>query len=40
MVHLMAHPFSVSITKAQEHLGYEPLYGMEEGMLEIEKNRI
>ncbi len=40
MVHLMAHPFSVSITKAQEQLGYEPLYGMEEGMLEIEKNRI
>ena len=40
MVHLMAHPFSVSITKAQEQLAYEPLYGMEEGMLEIEKNPI
>jgi nucleoside-diphosphate-sugar epimerase len=40
MVHLMAHPFSVSIVKAKEQLGYEPLYGMEEGMLEIEKNRI
>jgi nucleoside-diphosphate-sugar epimerase len=40
MVHLMAHPFSVSITKAQKQLGYEPRYGMEEGMLEIEKNRI
>jgi nucleoside-diphosphate-sugar epimerase len=40
MVHLMAHPFSVSIAKAQEQLAYEPLYGMEEGMLEIEKNHI
>jgi len=40
MVHLMAHPFSVSIKKAQAQLAYEPLYGMEEGMLEIEKNRI
>ena len=40
MVHLMAHPFSVSTTKAQEQLAYQPLYGMEEGMLEIEKNRI
>ena len=40
MVHLMAHPFSVSIAKAKEQLGYEPLYGMEEGMLEIEKNPI
>ena len=40
MVHLMAHPFSVSIAKAQEQLAYVPLYGMEEGMLEIEKNRI
>ena len=40
MVHLMAHPFSVSIKKAQEQLAYEPIYGMEEGMLEIEKNRI
>ena len=38
MVHLMAHPFSVSIAKAQEQLAYEPLYGMEEGMLAIEKN--
>jgi nucleoside-diphosphate-sugar epimerase len=40
MVHLMAHPFSVSIAKAQEQLAYEPLYGIAEGMLEIEKNRI
>jgi len=40
MVHLMAHPFSVSITKAQEQLAYEPLYGMDEGMLEIEKSNI
>jgi nucleoside-diphosphate-sugar epimerase len=40
MVHLMAHPFSVSIVKAKEHLAYEPLYEIEEGMLEIEKNRI
>ena len=40
MVHLMAHPFSVSIAKAQEQLAYEPLYGMEEGMLEIEKSII
>ena len=40
MVHLMAHPFSVSIAKAKEQLAYEPLYGMEEGMLEIEKNHI
>ncbi len=40
MVHLMAHPFSVSITKAQEQLAYEPLYGMEEGMLEIEKSNM
>ena len=38
MVHLMAHPFSVSITKAQEQLAYEPLHGVEEGMLEIEKS--
>jgi nucleoside-diphosphate-sugar epimerase len=40
MVHLMAHPFSVSIVKAKEQLAYEPLYGMEEGMQEIEKNHI
>ena len=40
MVHLMAHPFSVSIAKAQEQLAYEPLYQMEEGMLEIEKSTI
>jgi nucleoside-diphosphate-sugar epimerase len=40
MVHLMAHPFSVSIAKAQEQLAYQPLYGMEEGMLQIEKNSI
>ena len=40
MVHLMAYPFSVSIAKAQEQLAYQPLYGMEEGMLEIGKNPI
>jgi nucleoside-diphosphate-sugar epimerase len=40
MVHLMAHPFSVAITKAQEQLAYEPLYGLEEGMLDIEKSSI
>ena len=40
MVHLMARPFSVSITKAQAQLAYQPIYGMEEGMLEIEKNHI
>jgi len=38
MVHLMAHPFSVSIAKAQEQLAYEPLHGVEEGMLEIERS--
>jgi nucleoside-diphosphate-sugar epimerase len=37
MVHLMAHPFSVSIAKAKEQLDYEPLYSLEEGMLEIQK---
>jgi nucleoside-diphosphate-sugar epimerase len=37
MVHLMAHPFSVSIQKAREQLAYEPLYTVEAGMLEIEK---
>lgn len=38
MVHLMAHPFSVSIQKAKDQLGYEPIYAMEDGMLEIEKS--
>lgn len=38
MVHLMAHPFSVSIEKAREQLAYEPLYTVEAGMLEIGKN--
>jgi nucleoside-diphosphate-sugar epimerase len=38
MVHLMAHPFSVSKAKAKEQLAYEPLYGLEEGMLDIEKS--
>jgi nucleoside-diphosphate-sugar epimerase len=38
MVHLMAHPFSVSIQKAQEQLAYVPIYDIEAGMLEIEKN--
>ena len=37
MVHLMAHPFSVSIQKAKDQLAYEPAYEMERGMLEIEK---
>ena len=35
MVHLMAHPFSVSIKKAKEQIAYEPLYSIEAGMLEI-----
>ncbi|QWD99802.1 NAD-dependent epimerase/dehydratase family protein [Polynucleobacter sp. JS-Mosq-20-D10] len=38
MVHLMAHPFSVSIQKAKDQLAYEPSYTMEEGMVEIEKS--
>ena len=33
----MAHPFSVSIQKAKDQLGYEPSYTMEAGMLEVEK---
>ena len=37
MVHLMAHPFSISIQKAKDQLGYEPSYTMEDGMLEVEK---
>lgn len=37
MVHLTAHPFSVSIQKAKDQLAYEPVYEMEQGMLEIEK---
>jgi hypothetical protein len=37
MVHLMAHPFSVSIKKAKEQIAYEPLYSIEAGMLEIER---
>lgn len=37
MVHLMAHPFSVSIQKAKDQLGYEPLYAIEHGMLEVGK---
>jgi len=37
MVHLVAHPFSVSIQKAKEKLAYEPVHTMEMGMLEIEK---
>jgi nucleoside-diphosphate-sugar epimerase len=40
MVHLMAHPFSVSIQKAKDQLAYEPSYTMEDGMLEIEKSTI
>ena len=39
MVHLTAHPFSVSIQKAKDQLAYEPTYEMEQGMLEIEKMR-
>ena len=38
MVHLMAYPFSVSIQKAQDQLAYAPIYDIEAGMLEIEKN--
>jgi len=38
MVHLMAHPFSVSIQKAKDQLAYEPPYTIEEGILEIEKS--
>jgi nucleoside-diphosphate-sugar epimerase len=37
MVHLMAHPFSVSINKAKDQLAYQPIYAIEAGMLEIEK---
>ena len=37
MVHLTAHPFSVSIQKAKDQLAYEPVYEMEQGMLEIER---
>jgi nucleoside-diphosphate-sugar epimerase len=37
MGHLMAHPFSISIQKAKDQLAYEPLYSLEDGMLEIEK---
>jgi nucleoside-diphosphate-sugar epimerase len=37
MVHLMAHPFSVSINKAKDQLAYEPIYTIEAGMLEIQK---
>ena len=40
MVHLMAHPFSVSIQKAKDQLAYVPIFDIEEGMLEIEKNPI
>jgi nucleoside-diphosphate-sugar epimerase len=40
MVHLMAHPFSVSIQKAKDQLAYVPIFDIEEGMLEIEKNCI
>ncbi|MBU3620399.1 NAD(P)-dependent oxidoreductase [Polynucleobacter sp. CS-Odin-A6] len=37
MVHLIAHPFSVSIQKAREQLAYEPLFTIDAGMIEIEK---
>jgi nucleoside-diphosphate-sugar epimerase len=37
MVHLIAHPFSVSIQKAREQLAYEPILTVEMGILEIEK---
>lgn len=36
MVHLMAHPFSVSIQKAKDQLAYKPIYSIEAGMQEIE----
>ncbi len=35
MVHLVAHPFSVSIQKAKDQLAYEPIYSIEVGMQEI-----
>jgi hypothetical protein len=35
MVHLMAHPFSVSIQKAKDQLAYEPIFSIEAGMREI-----
>jgi nucleoside-diphosphate-sugar epimerase len=37
MVHLMAHPFSISLQKAKDQLGYEPLFAIEEGMRDLEK---
>ena len=37
MVHLMAHPFSVSIQKAVEKLAYVPPYTIEDGMIELQK---
>jgi nucleoside-diphosphate-sugar epimerase len=37
MVHLVAHPFSVSIQKAKERLGYEPLHTIEAGMADTGK---
>ena len=37
MVHLMAHPFSVSIQKAKDELGYEPLHSIDTGMAKVEK---
>ena len=33
----MAYPFSVSIQKAKDQLAYEPIYSIEDGMLEMEK---
>lgn len=35
MVHLVAHPFSISIQKAKDQLAYEPIYAIEAGMREI-----
>jgi nucleoside-diphosphate-sugar epimerase len=35
MVHLMAHPFSVSIQKAKDHLAYEPIFTIAAGMEEM-----
>ena len=38
MVHIMAYPFSVSIDKAKAMLAYEPIYSIEEGLLQMAKS--
>ena len=35
MVHLMAHPFSVSVQKAKDQLAYEPIFTIAAGMEEM-----